>query len=120
MDIKNIQPTTAFELKGAFLVTLFPSMFQGFTSVLCGDQKGIDDCVHVIHDCTLCKAYGYKNCPYIKQGIKAYMIYKGKRYTSFKITQQPIKASMYAKLNQIPVPTVDDKKVNKREKQHTA
>lgn len=120
IDSKDIQPITAFEAKGAFLITLFPSIFQGFTSVLCGDQKGTDNCIHVMHDCTLCQAYGYRNCPYIKEGIKAYMIYKKKRYTSYKVTQQTIKTSIYAKLDQIPVPTVEYKKVNINGKQHTA
>lgn len=84
-----IQPTTFFKLEGVFLVTLFPTLFKGFTSVLCGKEKGKDR-VRVIHDCVICKGVGHKNCPYVREGIKYYMTYVQEKYPAYSIFQRKI------------------------------
>ncbi|MFD2658485.1 hypothetical protein [Gracilibacillus thailandensis] len=85
----NIQPVTFFEVKGLFFVTLFPSIFQGFTAVLCGKEKGSEQ-VRVIHDCMICKAYGHENCPYVKEGINYYKQRVKKDYPSYSILQRKV------------------------------
>lgn len=120
MDIKDldVQPITAFEVKGAFLVTLFPSIFQGFISVLTGKAK-YNNGIHIVHDCTLCQAYGHKNCPYIKGAMKAFMIYHKQRFASYTITQKKIVPN--PKWTQIPVPSIKvDKKKESEAYEYTS
>lgn len=114
-DVKNlnIQPVTFFEVKGVFLVTLFPSIFQGFTAVLCGKEKDHER-IKVIHDCMLCKAYGHQNCPYVKEGMKYYMIHVKKKYPSYTILQR--KVTPDPRWTQIPKPKVDEKEVKESAK----
>ncbi|MFD1362778.1 hypothetical protein [Lentibacillus salinarum] len=100
----NIQPITAFEVAGSHLVMVYPSIFQGVTVVFCAKAKNAD-VVQVIHDCTLCQAYGHKRCPYIKEGIKHFMMYKEKRFSSYNILRRHVPVN--PKWKQIPVPTVE-------------
>lgn len=114
-----VQPVTCFEVKGVFLVTLFPSIFQGFVSVLCGKAKGKNR-VLVVHDCTLCQAYGHENCPYVKEGIKTYMIHVGKRFPSYTVLQREVTPDPL--WTQIPVPKIEKAEQPKKVKEyeHTA
>lgn len=100
----KVKPVTCFEMKGVFLVTLFPSIFKGFTAVLCGEEKGTRH-AKVIHDCILCKAYGHKNCPYVKEGIKYYNWHTGDNLstTEYSILQKEVKID--PRWTQIPIPT---------------
>lgn len=85
----NIQPVTFFEVKGLFFVTLFPTIFQGFTTVLCGREKNTER-ILVFHDCMVCKGYGQKNCPYIAEGVKYYKHHVGNDYHSYKVVQRKV------------------------------
>ncbi|MFD1363157.1 hypothetical protein [Lentibacillus salinarum] len=103
IDELNIQAVTAFEVAGSYLVMVYPSIFQGLTIVFCGKAKGAN-VVQVIHDCMLCRAYGHKRCPYIKEGIKHFMMYKAKRFSSYNILRRDV--TVNPKWKQIPIPTV--------------
>lgn len=85
----NIQPVTFFEVKGLFLVTLFPSIFQGFTAVLCGKEKDVER-VLTIHECTICKANGHENCPYVKEAVNFYKQHVGNDYKDYRVIQKEI------------------------------
>lgn len=100
----TIQPVTAFEVASSYLVMVYPSIFRGLTVVFCGQSKDAG-MVQVIHDCTLCKAYGPKRCPYVKEGIKHFMVYKEKRFSSYNILRRNV--SVDPNWKQIPVPTVE-------------
>lgn len=112
-DIKdlNVQPVTAFEVGGSFLITLFPSIFKGFVPVLCAKLKG--NRVKVMHDCKLCRAYGHDQCPYVREGIKYFMIHKRQRFASYTILQKRV--PMSPKFKQIPIPSVNTSEHQVRE-----
>lgn len=99
----NVQPITFFEVKGVFLVTLFPSISKGIVSVLCGEEKNAER-VRVIHDCLFCKAYGHENCPYVLEGMKYYMIRVQKKYHSYTVLKRKVVPN--PRWKQIPMPTV--------------
>lgn len=98
-----VQPITCFEAKGLFLVTVFPSVTKGITTVLCAEKKGSDRLI-VVHDCLLCQAYGHEHCPYVKEGIKTYMLYTKQRFHSYEIKQKKVPFNRNWK--QIPVPSI--------------
>lgn len=112
MDL-NLKPVTVFEVKGAFIITLYPSLFKGFVPVLCGLGKKAD--VHVVHDCMFCKAYGHENCPYVKAGIKTFMIYKRQKFRSYTITRKQFWPRPDL-MKQIPVPQPQKQEEKKNEK----
>jgi|SRR5699024_5224918 len=99
----NIQPVTAFKVAGNHLMLIYPSIFHGFVNVFCGESKK-PGTVLVVHDCMLCQGYGHRRCPYIKKGIKNFMVYREKRFSSYDI----LKKMMPVKLiwEQIPVSDV--------------
>lgn len=86
----DVQPITVFEMEGVFLMTLFPSIFKGFTAVLCGRDRHNANQIRVIHDCMICKGYGHENCPYVQEGMKYYMAYENQKFPSYVIMQRNV------------------------------
>ncbi|MCB5935613.1 hypothetical protein LI012_12315 [Caldibacillus thermoamylovorans] len=107
-----VQPITCFEWKGAFIVTLFPSITKGIVTVLCGQKKG-ENKILVVHECLLCKAYGYENCPYIKEGMKTYMLHVQKTFPSYEVLSRTVKFNPNWKQIPIPVGSVEQIKGEK-------
>lgn len=118
MDIKNlnVQPIAGFEVRGLFIVAVFPSPFRGLVSTLCGEEKHHDR-VRVIHDCVLCKAYGHENCPYVREGIKFFQNHTGNNFPSYSILQRQV--NFDPQWTQIPLPN-EQLRVNPIEGQYSS
>ncbi|GAE93091.1 hypothetical protein JCM21714_2128 [Gracilibacillus boraciitolerans JCM 21714] len=99
----NIKPITAFNGKGIYFIVTYPTIFKGVSSVLCALQK--DMTIKVIHNCHLCRAYGYHECPYIRQAINEYKIYRQIDSTKYVLLQQYVDPKYILKAEQIPVPS---------------
>ncbi|MBA2176839.1 hypothetical protein H0266_18325 [Halobacillus locisalis] len=113
----NVQATTCFELRGVFLVSLFPSITKGFTPVVCGEEKDTGK-AKVIHSCLICKAYGHQNCPYVQEAIRMFMIHKKKKFRAYSIKQYNIEWKNLIKLPQIPVPSLSKPKPVEKVKEY--
>lgn len=90
----NVQPVTFvpftfFEVKGLCLLILFPTIFQGFTGVLCGRERDAER-IRVIHDCLMCKANGHRNCPFVREGVRYFMAHVREKYPSYSILQKRV------------------------------
>lgn len=91
-EIKNliVQPICFFEVKGLFLVSIFPTVFRGITAVLCGEEKKNRNKILVIHDCKICKAFGHEHCPYVQEATKYFMAHVKEEYPSYSLLQRTV------------------------------
>ncbi|WP_047980647.1 hypothetical protein [Ornithinibacillus contaminans] len=102
MSTRKIEPIATFEWKIAqSLIAMFPSIQGGSELVLCAKAK--DGSVLVQHTCMVCEMYGHKNCPYVKNALFFYMLYKKQRFERYKIA--PERVVLKKEWEQIPIPS---------------
>lgn len=96
----DIQAVAALEWLGT-LTVVFPSVSGGHELVFCGRSANSHDLAIIKHQCLLCRAYGAKECPYIKKALSLYMVYCGTRFGRFKVIAK--RAAIHQRMRSVPL-----------------